>query len=206
MKLLSALLVVVLAPLLAAQEPEAPPAEAPARTVQLHIGMFEGDTPSARNLAPEVARHAARLARTRPTLKVTEDATGSQADPELLRHEGALLVCMNPWSSKREVLACIKGLTFPPALEAPPTGTQFLLRGNVRPGDGGTYITATLAPMVDGEPGPLLSSRTVLIPTRAGRNKRDKLLAEVFNPLLDAVEGKPIAPAPPPPKRSKWGH
>jgi hypothetical protein len=159
---------------------------------------LDGDTASARSLAPEVADVVARVARRRAALVVTEDPLRTWMEPAFIKHEGALLGCMDPWATKTQVLTCIRGLDFPPPAPRAPATAQFLLRGAVRSGDHGTHVSATLAPFLDGQPGPVLMGRTVLLPRRASAARRERLVTDLLGPLLDAAQaqGQPPQGAP----------
>ena len=107
------------------------------------------------------------------------------------RHEGALLKCLNPWSPRKEVIRCVQTLSFPQPLDPLPPGTQFVITGFITPSDEGLIIDVMLAPVIRGEPGVPVASRSVAVPFRGKRAARIKHIAALINPLLDAAQGLP---------------
>ncbi|MBI5498573.1 MAG: hypothetical protein HY904_26465 [Deltaproteobacteria bacterium] len=186
------------APAAAQETPPAPaPAQAPAdaaRAVRVHIGAFGAATPSARSVAGDVALLAQKLARDRPGLRVTADPPQAWLNKDLLRHEGALLKCMNPWSTKPQVLACLDALPWPDLPPVTPPDATYLVEGTVTPSDAGQVVSMTLYPMLDGKTGPPMASRQYVLTGRVRRPQRDKALGRMMQELWDAAEGKVTRP------------
>lgn len=182
--------------------PDAPPPAS--NKARVHVGLFEAATPGTRPLAVEVSNQAVALGQKR-SLAMSQLAPETMNDPARSRHEGALLKCLNPWSPRREVIRCVQELPFPPTLDPPPEGTQFVITGFITPSDEGLVIDAMLAPMINGEPGVPVASRSVVVPFRGKRALRIKQIGALISPLLDAAEGLPPhaheTPPPPPTKK-----
>jgi hypothetical protein len=180
---------------LLAQEP-APTPVGP--KVGVHIGIFDPSTPSGRTISADLARLCIESAKARPGLAVTSDPPDTWLTDDHFRHEGALLACMDPFLTKKQVIACIAGLPFPVMPEGPPKTARFQISGTVRTSEPGLVATLMLQPVVDGWPGPSVVTREVLISRRLRRPAREKALADALAPLLDMAEGKVVTDAPAP--------
>lgn len=170
-----------------------PPLAPVTGAVPLHVGIFDPNTPSARTLAGDVARLAGRQARQRKGLTVTQDALDTWLTEAHFRHEAAVLTCMDPWRTRREVLNCLQLLPFPAMPGALPAGTRFVLDGMVTTLEPGLVVTVSLHPVVDGWAGPPVLTREVTVTRRMRRPARDAALVRLLEDVLDAAEGKPPA-------------
>ena len=158
---------------------------------KVHLGVVDARTHSARSMASEVAHQALTLARARPSLRVTFTPVEQWNHPARATHEGELLRCMNPWSTRKQVINCIRELPFPPSVEPPPTDAEFIISGSVSPSDQGMLLDVALTPQIPGQKPEPLCSRSVLLPFKGKKAQRSKLIEDAIAALLDVAEGKP---------------
>lgn len=170
------------------------PAPTADRKVRLHVGALDAMTPAGRSLAADVATLAARAARARPSLDVSADPPETWQNPDLLRHEGELLKCLNPWATRPQVLTCLDAITFPRTPPAPPEDALYLVEGTVASSEAGLVVSLSLFPMLDGKQGPAMVTRQLTVTGRLRRPAREKALTAMMDALWDAALGKVSRP------------
>ena len=162
--------------------------------VPVHVGVFDPNTPAARQLAGDVARRVAAMARKHPRLQVSVAPLETWLSEPHFRHESALLACMDPWLSRRAVLGCVQSLPFPPMPPPMPAQTRFVVSGTLESLDGALVVKIMLQPVVKGWAGPSVVTRQVTITRRMRRPTREKALASAIAQVLDAAAADGLPP------------
>jgi hypothetical protein len=151
-------------------------------------------TPAGRSLAADVANLAAQSARARPGLDVSADPPETWQNADLLRHEGELLKCLNPWATKPQVLTCLDAITFPRTPPATPPDAVYLVEGTVASSEAGLVVTLSLHPILNNILNPYMATRQVTVTSRLRRPGREKALLGMMDGLWDAALGKVSRP------------
>lgn len=178
-----------------AAQPDVPPLDAglppPPRIIHVHLAGLESSSPAARAVSPEVFGQAVVLGKSRPQLFISETPPAVWNDPTRLKHQGALLKCLDPWFARKQVFQCLDAMAWPPPPEPLPKGVNYVITGMLYASDQGIMLDTMLQPVVDGEPGVSIASRSVLLPPRKKRKERTRSIAQAFLPLFDAAAGVP---------------
>lgn len=163
------------------------------KTYHIHVGAFEVNTQSARAMAPEVADLLGQQLRAHHGTTVTEEPLQAWLDPMWARHEGLLLKCMNPYWTRRQVITCVEGLSFPPAAQPLAAEVEYVLRGALTTQDVGVVVSLELCPVQNGQVGSSVQGTQLVLTGKMRRPARLKAVADALGPLFDTMDGKPAA-------------